>query len=444
MPLPPGPYRTRRLDNGVNVPYYIIPFDADGACTGPLTRQHLLDAVAAGSFTDLFLFAHGWNNDWNTATSRYDDFMDGFARMRKELGLSMPASYRPILVGIFWPSTALVFGESEAGPGFAGYRERTAAEDEALGEIVKSVAPADRPRVRELLSKNALNEAEALELARRTLPLFAQADDETGTDAITRPGDLVQMWRTQSHDDPYGGEVGTLGTADDAGPAAAGLLSWLDPRPLLRMFTVWQMKDRAGHVGALGVQPLLRELLRTTPARAHLLGHSYGAKVVLSAVGCGEALSRPVHSILLLQPAVSHLCFADKIPGRDGPGGYRAVLDRVVQPVLATFSAQDSPLHDTFHLALRRAEDLGEAGIAGVGDPPSRYAALGGYGPRGTAARLIGMRSPQDRYTFEDGVRVYGLDGSEAIGGHGDVSNTATWWALYNQITALDVAGGMT
>jgi len=437
VPLPPGPYRTRTLDDGTSVPYFIIPFDAGGACTGPLTRQHLLDAVAAGSFTDLFLFSHGWNNDWETATQRYDAFMDGFVQMRKEFSLPMPAPYRPILVGVFWPSTALVFGESEVGPDIAGAGVRSAAEQKALEEVAKSVATGDRQRVRDLLSKDRLTEGEALELARLTQSLFATADEETGARAITKPEVIVEMWRAQSGGDRYGGEVGTVGALGDEGPAAAGLLEWLDPRPLLRTFTVWQMKDRAGHVGALGVQPLLRDLLQvTTTARVHLLGHSYGGKVVLSAVGYDGPLPRLVHSILLLQPAVSHLCFAARVPGSNAPGGYRAVLDRVVQPVLATFSNQDGPLHDTFHLALRRAEDLGEAAIAGAGDPPSRYAALGGYGPRGAGEGLIAMKLPQERYVFESGVRVYGLNGSEIVTGHGDVSNAGTWWALYNQVTA--------
>src|SRR5436190_14346076 len=118
--LPVGPYRVLRLDDGVEVPYYIIPFDKQGRTEGPATRAHLVDSVRNGMFTDVFVFSHGWNNDWTVATKRYEHFISGFMQMRKVNSLKMPDGYRPLLVGIFWPSTALVFGEDEEGPQIAG------------------------------------------------------------------------------------------------------------------------------------------------------------------------------------------------------------------------------------------------------------------------------------------------------------------------------------
>lgn len=61
------------------------------------------------------------------------------------------------------------------------------------------------------------------------------------------------------------------------------------------------------------------------------------------------------------------------------PGAFRPALTRVVRPMMTTFSKNDVPLHDIFHLICRRAKDLGEAQIAGA---VSRFAALGGYGPQ--------------------------------------------------------------
>ena len=127
----------------------------------------------------------------------------------------------------------------------------------------------------------------------------------------------------------------------------------LDPLDGARMFTVWQMKDRAGAVGELGVAPLLTELSRSG-ARIHCVGHSYGAKVMLSAI-CAAELDRPVRSVLLLQPAISHLCFADVVPGVGRPGGYREALNHIELPVLSTFSSHDQPLTIFYQRALRRA-----------------------------------------------------------------------------------------
>ena len=69
--MPVWPYRWLQTAEGNAFPYYIIPFDKNGACEGPRTRQHLIDNAA--NYTDLFLFSHGWNNDWTVATERYED-----------------------------------------------------------------------------------------------------------------------------------------------------------------------------------------------------------------------------------------------------------------------------------------------------------------------------------------------------------------------------------
>jgi hypothetical protein len=150
---------------------------------------------------------------------------------------------------------------------------------------------------------------------------------------------------------------------------------------------------------------------------------------MLSALAAG-AVPRRVHSLLLLQPAVSHLCFADQVPGTTRTGGYRMVLDRVARPILSTFSAHDVPLTKIFHVALRRDADLGEAQIA-AGEPPSVYAALGGFGPRRSGEQLIDILDAPQPYDLGSGARIYGIRGTRTIAGHGAISNESTWWALY-------------
>jgi pimeloyl-ACP methyl ester carboxylesterase len=196
------------------------------------------------------------------------------------------------------------------------------------------------------------------------------------------------------------------------------------------------MKDRAGTVGATGASALLHDLLQRTNAPVHAVGHSYGGKLLMSAIATQPAGTKPVKSLLLLEPAVSHLCFAATVPGRAGPGGYRQVLDRVVNPVLTTYSANDFPLHAIYHLALLRRSDLGELKIAAAltpaGNPPNDYAALGGYGPRGAAEHLIAEIPAPGEAIDMAGARIVGLDGSlnKRISSHGDVANPYTAWAL--------------
>jgi pimeloyl-ACP methyl ester carboxylesterase len=210
----------------------------------------------------------------------------------------------------------------------------------------------------------------------------------------------------------------------------------LDPRNLVKPFTVWQMKDRAGKVGSGGVSKLLEALLKATAetpgvpaARVHLIGHSFGCKVVMSALCAPAALPRSVESALLLQPAISQYAFAEAVPERNVPGGFHKALQRIQRPILATFSSHDSALTKTFHFALRRHDDLGELKIAA--GTPSRFGALGGFGPQASNATVVDIRDPVTPYDLSGNGRIVGVNGTRTIKGHGKISHPSTWWAIY-------------
>ncbi len=442
--LPAGPYKVVVLDDGSQAPWYIIPFDKEGRCTGPHTRSHLIETARGGAFTDIYLFSHGWNNDWEAACTRYDDFIQQFQKMRRGMHLAVGRPYRPLLLGVFWPSTALVM-PWERGPRFAaGGTERLADaavgdEQQDLREIADLLPPSQVERFYELAYRPAeLSMEDARALAEILAPVYAgiQDPEEPAGDPPT-PDDLLRFWASAFASSDTGDTGGEHGFADDTGggPAAAGLGA-LDPRGPVRTLTVLMMKDRAGTVGCHGVHDVLRELLEVAPgARAHLIGHSYGAKVVLSALCCGD-LPRKVNSVLLLQPAVNAWCFAADVAGEGFPGGYRKALESVELPILSTYSRHDEPLTKLFHLAVRRRSDLGEVKIAG--SAPSRYAALGGFGPQGCSAEEcvdIDIMPAGEPYPLGSGVpKLFGVRGDRAISGHGDVVNEATAWALYTQV----------
>jgi hypothetical protein len=447
--LEAGPYRTLDLVEGGTAPWYIVPFDKEGRCEAPRTRAHLLSTLRAGDFTDVVLFSHGWNNDWETASRRYDHFLNGYTNMVRSRDLSHPSPFRPLLIGIIWPATALVMPWEE-GPSFAG--GTPGIDDEQVGQERREIqALADqlrggaRERLYELAQREGgLTAEEAVELARILAPFYAtKHDDLTKAGGAPPPDEIVRIWEAASRDaaatGPAANRDGEFGLLPETpssgvGPQAAGVLGWLNPRDAVRAATVLLMKDRAGTVGAGGVGPLVRDILAQSTARLHMVGHSYGAKIVLSAL-CAKEVERPATSLLLLQPAVSHLCFAANVPGTRRPGGYRAALARTTQPILTTFSTHDVPLTRLFHQVVRRAADLGEARIAGVA--PSDYAALGGFGPGGTDedSEEIAIPALGQKYEFgPNAPEIYGLEASGAIGGHGDISNEHTWWALYSQV----------
>jgi len=453
MTAEPGPFATLSLGGGARAPLYLVRYDDDGRPRSPRTEAALRRAAAGGAFSDAIVLIHGWNNDFAAALALYRRWIGALADLLVDHPLPAGRPFAPLFVGAIWPSAALLAAD-EHGPDIAAGADPAADDAEAaaleatIDDLAAAVAPADRARFDDLVDRPRVTAAEAEALAAMLAPLFAGGDADLGApdDAERTPEAIVAAARALGAPsapiptdlDDFGTVGGVDGGAPPGGAPALAGDDGLDVRDLLRVLTVWRMKDRAGRVGAKGVGPLLRGLLADTAAlgtRVHLVGHSFGARVALTAIAHPpEAeLPRPVASALLLQPAVNHLCFAaDAGAGR--PGGYRVALGRVERPILSTFSAHDLPLRLAFHLALVRPRDLGEAQIAAgaPGDPPSRYAALGGYGPRGVGAgaRVEPIRDPGDPYDLAEGLELLALDGSRTIHGHGDVAGPGAAWAL--------------
>ncbi len=182
-----GPYRYVATAGGEHAPWYVMPFDKHGRCRAPRTRGHLIDTISSGQFSDVFLFSHGWNNDWDTATDRYRDFMDGFTTMRTEHALDVRPGYKPLLVGIIWPGTALVM-PWEAAPRFAGGApvheptdDRSGDAQRMIDEIADELPDDAVPRFYELMDQDeGLDRSDALELAEMLL--------EFGSDEVLPDG----------------------------------------------------------------------------------------------------------------------------------------------------------------------------------------------------------------------------------------------------------------
>ena len=456
-----GPFGNISLGDA-SVALWVVEFGADGACLSPRTSEMLRDEVAEHGYTDVFLFAHGWNNTFDRAVAAYERFAVGYHGLQRSNGLRAPDPYRPLLVGVFWPSIDLIL-PGEKAPEIAAVPVPGTGEDPSLAAAVAEVTAALEPegaaRFGALAGRPDLPPDAAKEMAGLLAGAYPADDEVDPEGSAPSADDVMATWTSLTEagltergtgpsgpdsfgvaDEDQAAALGPdvdvdAGAAETAGPATAGGI--FDPRDIVRAFTVYKMKDRAGVVGATGASELVNDLLAAGDFRLHLIGHSYGCRLLLSAI-CARDLSRKAWSLLLLEPAVNYLCFDRQVPKRGTPGGYRAALSRVEEPIMSTFSPNDRALHDFFHLAVRRGRDLGELKIAALGAVPSLYAALGGWGPGGLdddeAEELPLTRCPERYAPKGQATRVLALNGATGITSHSDVINDWTFWALYNQV----------
>ncbi|MFD3540295.1 serine-threonine protein kinase [Streptomyces sp. NPDC058662] len=369
-------------DRGVGTgPYAELTFDAEGDAD-----RASFGAVARMEATDLLVFAHGWNSDRSTATRLYDRFFAPFPGL---VGAGVRLGY----VGVVWP--AMRFSDEPipdfdppgalAAPGVRGAALDPATR-RALGEFWPRREEA-LDRVAELLEERPGSTAAFAEFGALVREL-AGVDAVPSAAAPAVPAlftqDVVAVCRALTLALAESGALPADITAHGE-PGGAGLRGpgqrelWNGAKELLRQATFYRMKKRAGVIGERGLGPVLARLADERPAlRVHLVGHSFGARVVSFSLRAVPSGARYVKSLTLLQGAFSHYAFADRLPHDQGRGGALGGLQRRVDgPVVACHSAHDTALGVFYPLACRTAGD--SAGLLGFDE---RWGAIGHGGVR--------------------------------------------------------------
>src|SRR5262249_10169908 len=201
---------------------------------------------------------------------------------------------------------------------------------------------------------------------------------------------------------------------------------------LPRLLSFWKMKDLARRFGETGGAGLLGDLQQAAgpgrDVRFHVMGHSFGC-IVASAVVAGSpggAPPPPVHSLILVQGAMSLWSFCTSIPSAPDQRGYfsSVLTERKVRgPVVATTTVYDS--------AVGRCSPLGAGARQQVSFAPGElpvYGAIGTFGVRGPGPDVVDLElgPPDAAYAFAPGT-AYNLECSRVIrsggppsGAHGD------------------------
>ena len=369
-------------------PVWDIEFNEKGQLTAPASAA-LLDEVATEVIADLFVFSHGWGTSETSARGLYSAMFP----MIRDAASSVASIGRVGFAGIYWPS--LWFPETPATPPRSAGSTQAgsdAMEDESAGTAVLSGAeiatsllpgfedPAQQKTMKEI--GRLIDEGAA-----------AIGSGEPDTVKEQRLQQLNQLLQSLVPPEPNGefedaGETALLLTDDPKrdyqataeafgsappGSSTQGVGDWFanainGAKDVLRVFSYTVMKARAGDIGRAGLAPLLVELHRRSPAvRVHLIGHSFGARLVSFALsGISAPAGSPVASLLLVQGAFSHWSFAHAQDNPFGsPGALNKYTDRVHGPLLATFSVHDWAVSRWYPKASFLARQDQSASVAG-------------------------------------------------------------------------------
>jgi hypothetical protein len=437
-----------KLDSGE--PTWELVFDEDGRLV-QLDEEAFFIQLESSGVEDVFVFSHGWNNDANAARSLYDAMFPLIA----EASGAVEGVGRVGFVGVLWPS--VWFPETPAHvsePGDSGQAHQGVAYDETSGsdaltgaEITESMLSgfareSDRKVVNELgrlidladesARAGTLSEDDQERLIREIHDLAKSLAPSGGLLAEEDDGE-TQLFVSEDPRADYQRVADTFGTSP-AGEDTEGLGDWFrkaveGSKDMVRILSYTIMKHRAGTIGAVGLGALIAKLPQRTPrVRVHLIGHSFGARLVSFALSTvGDAARSPVRSLLLIQGAFSHFAFAHAEDNPFGkPGALHEYVDRVRGPLVATYSPFDYAVcrwypkasflsrEDTEDVAgATRWDGMGADGFQAV-QPSAQLSLLAG---RPTAFDF----RPGTFYRVDAGWVINDVDQSAFSGAHSDI-----------------------
>ncbi|MBA2355476.1 MAG: hypothetical protein H0V80_12505 [Acidobacteria bacterium] len=427
---------------GTTERYAHLCFDKDGreraddpdGVNGRLSEQ-VLARAAQDQPTHVFIFCHGWKGDIDSSRDQYNHWIGAMLALTEDR-TAVPLPFRPLWVGLHWPS--LPFGNEELSADDArdfDVDEGTAQSPDQIKATYLDrldLGPEAEPLIDRILRQHRQNAA-APELPEDARQAYAELAALAGytSDGPTGPPDAEGA--------PFDPDLAFArgNAAEGSDFAGGGLLGGiLGP---LRQLSYWTMKKRARTIGESGMHDFAAGLMKAAAnARVHLMGHSFGTIVVASMLGGRGAagqLPRQVDSVALLQGAVSLWAFGASVNGEDRPGYFHAWVKRgaIRGPLIVSQSIHDRAVGRLYPWA--SALSLSDASFA---DELPKYGAIGRFGICGLEAAIPrAMGDTSERYRFEPG-KVYNLESSKFIkdggglsGAHSDIDGPEVAHALW-------------
>ncbi|MBP6820132.1 MAG: hypothetical protein KA368_01240 [Acidobacteria bacterium] len=433
--------------------YYLVNFDKDGkerfGGAEGVPSSEMLKELKNGGYTDVIIMSHGWMGDVPAAIEQYNKWIPNLFTCPADIE-AMKAKrpgFKPLYVGLHWPSLPWGDEESDGSFGFDPQSEvakiiKATVDDYAarLGNVRGIRRPLKTIVTAALGEHTTLpDNVRAAYLALGKALGFESGSDKTKIDAGIQNFDPEQMFQEALKQESEDFQVGSFSKTSFFG-------SLLSP---LRTFSFWEMKSRARQFGESGGNALLRAIQKTMTdagreAHIHLMGHSFGCAVV-SAIAAGKpgdtTPQAAVDSMTLAQGALSIWAYCPSIPKDGGRPGYFTQMiknARVRGPIVTTQSEFDRAVGFFYKIG---------SGVAGqvsfAGELPT-IGALGAFGIQGMDLITEGlkMKSATEPYNFKPG-RIYNLESSDVIkngggfvGAHSDIVHPEVAHALWQAALA--------
>jgi predicted alpha/beta hydrolase family esterase len=397
------------MNDIAGIPYVAAIFDKDGAASNK-QEVKLPDGT-----TDVVVASHGWNNTQEQAEQQlYIPLFSNFAAVASD----QLQNKKIAIVGVIWPSkrfTDVVDAAvaEQARGGGAGFGSNSTAAEETIKAKLDVIATMfDKKAAKKITAaKNQIGKLESDLAARRKFvdelrslldesaaheednsTLFFKLDGSVMLEKLKMPTPLV------ASGGGGGGGAASLGAhskaASTGGAAGLGdIFSGIKAGAIrfLNYLAYYEMKKRAGTVGQQGVGPMLDRLANSVQ-RIHLVGHSFGCRVVTAAAA--SSTTDKLQSMSLLQAAFSHNSFSKSMNGF-----FRSVVDnqRIKGPIVVTYTPNDRAVGIAYPTASRLAGTVASA----FGDANDKFGGLGRNGAQ----------------KMEQGEVAQGVDRLQAVGG---------------------------
>lgn len=416
------------------LPYLPLRFDKDGVRQGK-------GPIRPDGVSDLIVMSHGWHQDPDDAQGMYEAIL---TQLQAVAGHGALAGRRLGVTGVYWPSdqfrddlsaeTVAVLGAAAAAAGgndagLVRLQQKARAQAHLFGmtadrleALVTYAATGGAGDADDLATTLRANVGATTHVDREMREEHSELLDPTkpGRDilhSLRAAGARGATAATQG-----GARAAALGVSGGTAPAL-GLLSGpvAAVATLLNQFAYFELKKRAGRVGArLGA--LLDGDGLPGVERLHLVGHSFGARLVTAAASVVEA-AKP-YSLTMLQGAFSHNALGvDVAPHLNGAYRNAVAGAKVRGRIVVTHTWNDHAVGVLYAIASRASNDIA-AGLVRVTDQFGGARDLrGGMGANGalrlkpgegTARNFDGAAVPQ----LGAGVTSLRCD---FIGSHNDV-----------------------